>query len=259
MAAVAGLALLAQSPGRTPASIRPSFTPADSSETTPKLEELAPGSERLTFDIEWRLIHAGTMILESRKSDARMMLQSAGLVSALFKVNDTYTVNFDEPYCATSSSLDSQEGKRHHDTSVAFDRTLGKALFVERDLVKNSLIRQVDVPIPNCVQETVGALLRLRNVPLDPGKATQFPMSDGRRSANVRIEAQEREQIKTPAGTYPTIRYQADLLNGVIYSRKGTAQIWLTDDDFRVPIQIRLRMQFPIGSVTLQLAKQEHS
>jgi len=34
--------------------------------------------------------------------------------------------------------------------------------------------------------------------------------------------------------------------------------IWLTDDSRRLPVQIRLRMVFPIGTVTLQLQKEEH-
>jgi hypothetical protein len=82
-------------------------------------------------------------------------------------------------------------------------------------------------------------------------------MSDGRRSATVRIEAQEREEIKTPAGTFKTIRCETNMMNGVIYTRKGRVFIWVTDDERHMPVQIRLRMNFPVGTVTLQLAKEE--
>jgi hypothetical protein len=44
----------------------------------------------------------------------------------------------------------------------------------------------------------------------------------------------------------------------VIYTRKGRAFIWLTDDDRRVPVRILLRMNFPLGTVTLDLEKEEH-
>jgi hypothetical protein len=83
-------------------------------------------------------------------------------------------------------------------------------------------------------------------------------MSDGRKFAQVKVDAQERERIKTPAGTFNTVRYEANLLNGVIYTRKGRAFIWLTDDDRRVPVRILLRMNFPLGTVTLDLEKEEH-
>jgi hypothetical protein len=70
------------------------------------------------------------------------------------------------------------------------------------------------------------------------------------------VEAQEREQVKTPAGTFNTIRYEVNVLNNVIYSRQGRVFVWLTDDDRRLPVQIRLRMNFPLGTVTLELEKE---
>jgi hypothetical protein len=73
----------------------------------------------------------------------------------------------------------------------------------------------------------------------------------------VKIEAQEREEVKTPSGTYQTTRFEADLMNGVVYTRKGHAYIWLTDDARRLPVQIRVRMNFPVGTVTLALEKTE--
>ena len=74
----------------------------------------------------------------------------------------------------------------------------------------------------------------------------------------MKLDAQEREQITTPAGTFKTIRYEADIFNGVIYARKGRAFIYATDDANRTPVEIKLRLNFPIGTVTLDLDKQEH-
>jgi len=37
--------------------------------------------------------------------------------------------------------------------------------------------------------------------------------------------------------------------------RKGRVFVWLTDDGERLPVQILLRLAFPVGSVTLQLEK----
>jgi hypothetical protein len=82
-------------------------------------------------------------------------------------------------------------------------------------------------------------------------------MSDGRRAAQVKVEAQEREEVTTPAGKFKTIRYEANLMNGVVYPRKGRVFVWLTDDAKRMPVQILLRLSFPIGTVTLQLEKEE--
>src|SRR5271165_5173301 len=177
-----------------------------------------PSTERLTYDIEWRLIHAGTAVVDSQKSRARLKLESAGLVSTLFKVDDAYGVTYDEPFCATSATLDAQEGKRHHETRVTFDRTRNRADYVERDLLKNSVLHTYDTAIPNCVHDTLGALISLRGLNLGPGQTAQMPVSDGHHTAQVKVEAQDREVIKTAASEYRTIRCETFLMNGIVYN-----------------------------------------
>lgn len=216
-----------------------------------------PHAEKLSYRVEWRLVRAGTAVLDLKPEQARLKLDSAGLVSALFKVDDTYTVRFDPPYCATSSLLDAQEGKRHRETSIAFDRAQNRATFVLRDVLKNAVLRTEHTEIPDCVHDIVGAILALRASPPPLGQPGALPISDGRKAARVRVEAQEHEEVSTPAGNFKTVRYEADLFNGVIYTRKGRAFVWLTDDARRLPVQMRLRMSFPLGTVTLLLEKEE--
>jgi hypothetical protein len=213
--------------------------------------------EKLTYGVEWKLIHAGTATVEIQPASAKLTLESAGLVSTQFKIRDVYHVNYDDPFCATASTLDASEGKRHHETKITYDRRRGKAFFVERDLANNSTVRNTNVDTPRCVQDTVGALLRLRTMKLDPGQSGQVPMTDGRKSAAVRVEAQARETIKTPAGSFQTVRYEANMLNGVVYARSGRVFVWVSEDQQHLPVRIELRLSFPAGTVTLDLQKAE--
>jgi hypothetical protein len=213
-------------------------------------------TERLSYTIEWRLIHAGNALLETGPNSALLKLESAGMVSTLYKVDDTYKVQFDAPFCATSSTMDSKEGSRHRETTINFDRSRNRAFLTEKDLIRNTIVSKTEVQTPNCVHEVLAALQRLRRTRVDVGQSVQLPVSDGRKSAAVKVEAQEREQVKTPAGTFSTIRYEVNVLNNVIYSRQGRVFVWLTDDERRLPVQIRLRMNFPLGTVTLELEKE---
>ena len=211
----------------------------------------------MTYDVEWRLVHAGTAVIDERPNWVQLKLESSGLVSTLFKVHDTYTANYDDPFCVTSSLLDASEGKRHHETQVLYDRVQNHAFYMEKDLANNSLIRSTGVDIPVCVQDVLGAMMKLRTSSVDPGKALQVFVSDGRKAASVKVEGLEREDVRTPAGTYKTIKYEANLLNGVIYSRKGRILAWVSDGAERRVVQLQFRMSFPVGTVTLQLQKQE--
>jgi hypothetical protein len=236
--------------------------------TGPAAPEPKPASptpqEKLVYSVQWRLIRAGTVTIEALPSAVKMRLESAGLVASLFKVDDTYEANYDNadrdsmPFCATSMRLESMEGKRHHEAQVTYDRPANRAHYIEHDLATNETLREASVDLPPCASDTLGGLARLRHLGIPVlGKPVEIPISDGRHSAMVKVEPQEREEVKVSAGTFKTIRYEANLLNGVIYPRKGRVWIWFTDDARRLPVQIRLRTGFPVGTVTLELEKQE--
>jgi hypothetical protein len=224
-----------------------------------------PSAERLTYDIEWRLIYAGSAHLsldpkpgQPGKWESQLRVESGGLVSKLYRLEDTYTVAMDDGFCTAATQFDAIEGKRHRDTKAVFDRRRGKADYVERDVDKNAVIKTSEVEIPPCTLESIAGLHKLRMDKLEPGQSKQVPMSDGKKTAYVRVEAQAREQLKIKAGTFDTIRYEVFMFNGVLYPRKADLLIWLTDDAHRVPVQIRARMSFPVGNITLELVKDEH-
>jgi uncharacterized protein DUF3108 len=222
-----------------------------------------PSKETLTYNIEWRLIYAGAARLslepKGSNSEAKLHLESGGLVSKLYKVDDNYTVDMDEHFCGIKTELDAVERNRHHETKVEYDRARGKAIYVERDVLKNATIKTAEADIQGCVSDIVGGLYKIRMTRLEPGQSAQIALSDGKKTVSARIDAKAREQIKTKAGTFNTIRYEAFVFNGVLYARKAQLLIWLSDDARKVPAQIRLRMSFPIGSITLELVKEEHS
>jgi hypothetical protein len=161
--------------------------------------------------------------------------------------------------CAINSHLIAHEGRRHRETTVTFDRAEGKAHYLEKDIAKNVVLDDKRIDIPPCVHDVLGGLFKLRTLSLEPGQTIQLPLSDGKKSVSARIEAQQREEVKTKAGTFKTVRYQAYLFDNVLYRRSAKLYVWLTDDARRLPVQIRVRMQFTIGTITFQLQKEEHS
>jgi hypothetical protein len=234
---------------------QPAGVHAQSSLPTPS----QPASETLEYSIEWRLITAGIAKLNLVGSHITLKLESSGLVSKLYRVDDVYQTNYDPGFCVTSLELQSQEGRRKRETHVTYDRNRNKADYLERDLVKNAVVKQDQIDIPHCVYDVAGALHALRGARIDVGKSMELPVSDGKKSAAVRVEAQEREELKIKDKPVKTVRYEVFLFNGVIYPRKARLLLWLTDDARKLPVQIRVRMNFPVGTITLTLDKEEHT
>jgi len=221
-----------------------------------------PARETLTYTIEWRLITAGraTVQWQSNGRDAsqvRLHVESVGLVSKLFRVEDQYTANLAAGLCGQSVQMTSQEGSRERETKITFDYANHRADYLERDRVKNAVLLARETDIPACVHEIAGGLYFLRTLNLEPGQSVQVPLSDGKKSVTAKVEAQQREEVKTPAGAFKTICYEAYVFNDVLYRRPAHLNVWLTDDRRKLPVQIRVRMQFAIGTITLQLEKHE--
>jgi hypothetical protein len=218
-----------------------------------------PEGEVLSYTVEWRFIHAGNVRLtwspEGGGWAARLRLESAGMVSRFYAVDDLYTSLVDQQLCADSLSLKSNEGSRRHETSVTFDSVRRKASYRDNDLVSNTVVTH-ETDIPPCAHDVIGALYALRRQRFEPGRSLEIPVSDGKKTVTAKVEVQERETIKTDAGTYKTIRCEAFLFNNVLYRRRGRLFVWFTDDERHVPVQIRIRMPFYVGTVTLQLAKE---
>ncbi len=232
----------------------------------PAAKGVTPTREVLHYSAEWRLIEAGRVKIEVQPAQVRgepgrqieVRLQTVGLVSRLYRVDNRYQVNLSEEYCAADVHAISKERGRHRETRISFDPVEKKATYHEQDLNRNTVVLEKEISTPACTHDVIGGLFALRSKKIDLGQWIEMPVSDGKKSVMARVEAQERETVRTKAGTFSTIRYEAYLFNGVLYSRRGRLQIWITDDDRRLPVQFRFRLGFAVGTLTIELSKEEH-
>lgn len=239
--------------------------PADQEPVAPSF--LAKGAETLHYAVDWRVFDAGTakLTLTPGNKDGKpqwqsdLKLESSGVIAALFRIEDHYDVHLEDNFCAVNSVFSAQEGKRNRETRVSFDRARGRASYVERDRVKNVIVKAGQTDTPTCVSDVIGAMYKLRTMKLEPGQSARVPVSDGKKSAQVRVDAQAREEVVTKLGKFKTIRYEAFLFNGVLFSRRATLEIWVSDDERRLPVQLRVRLPIIIGTITLQLDKEDRS
>jgi hypothetical protein len=224
-----------------------------------------PARETFQYAIDWRLFSAGKARVELTTApqprpgyQVNLHLESIGIVSKLFKVEDDYSANLNAAYCAQSLQMTTHEGNRLRETKIAFDAEARKASYLERDRARNNTVLHAEeIEIPPCVHDVIGGLFFIRTLNLEPGQGTQIPVSDGKKSVMAKVEAQAREDVKTPEGTFKTIRYEAYLFDNVLYKRSAHVNVWVSDDRRRLPVQIRVRMTFTIGTITLLMEKHE--
>ncbi len=212
--------------------------------------------ETLFYGAEWRFVRAGeAQVKWTGLSQAELQLRTAGIVASLYKVNDVYRSNYGANLCLQGFQSEAHEGRRNREARATFDAAKRRASFLEKDMSTGATTASKEIEIPACVFDVVGGLRRLRQMLPQPGSVTELPVSDGKKVVMARIEAQQKEQVRTPLGEFPAVRYEVFLFNGVLYARKGRLFVWISDSDKRLPVQIKVQLPFYVGTITLQLEK----
>src|SRR5579872_2020128 len=101
-----------------------------------------PSRETLYYNLEWRLINAGKARVDwQARPQARsgwqvnLHLESVGLVSKLFKVEDDYSSIMNQSLCVESTQITTHEGSRERETRITYDAETKKASYLERDRI----------------------------------------------------------------------------------------------------------------------------
>jgi hypothetical protein len=229
---------------------------------TPALPALAappagysfPTRLTLTYNVDWRVFTAGKAIfhIETTGPQVRVTAEanSFGAVNLLFPVADQFNSSFDaRTGCSAQSGKLTQEGHRKVDTRFVFDYTHGQQVMTEKNLIKGTS-KQQQSPIPPCVMDSLSSIFYIGSQPLQPGQSFQFPIADSLHTFAVTLHTESREDIKTPAGTFHTVRVQPVAQTGVVKNREKL-QIWYTDDARHLPVQMRATLLW--GPITFSL------
>jgi hypothetical protein len=217
-----------------------------------------PPKQTLTFTVDWRVFTGGTAVfhLEQQGDLLRVTAtaDTAGAVNMLFPVIDRFQSAMDvHTGCSTGFSKQIQEGRRKISSDLTFDYRTGRQSLVERNLVKGTQ-KTDSANIPACVTDSLSAIFYAASQRLNVGQDVRFPLADAMRTVTVTMKVEAREEIKTPAGTFQTVRVQPTAEEGVVKNR-GKIWIWYTDDARHMPVQIQARLFW--GTITFRLQSVE--
>jgi hypothetical protein len=151
--------------------------------------------------------------------------------------------------CSNGFNKQTQEGRRKVASELMFDYAHGKQSQNERNLVKGTATRK-EANVPACVTDSLSAIFYTQSQPLNVGQTIYFPLADSMRTVTVGMKVESKEEIKTPAGTFQTVKVQATADEGVVKNR-GQIWIWYTDDTRHLPVQMQARLFW--GTITFHL------
>lgn len=202
-----------------------------------------PDGRTYVYSVEWHLITAGTAVMKMETTSERKVTASAessGAVNVIFPVHDRFESRFDpRTFCSLSIFKHSEEGSHKRETSIHFDYARKKSTLDEKNL-KTSETKHVENDLAGCATDVITGFYYLQSLPLQPGASYEFPISDGKTTI-VRATVDKREQIKVPAGTFPTVLVTAEATSGPLKS-KGKVWVWYSEDPSHTPVQMRAKL-----------------
>ena len=208
--------------------------------------------ERLGYDVKFGILKAGSAVLEvpeiadvrGRRAYHAVFRVTGG--TFFYKVNDTYESWIDT---ATLASL------RFYQTQLEGGKSRNKRyeIFPERETYQDG-----NKPEERSVADPLddgSFLYAVRTLPLHTGDVYELNRYYKPDRNPVRIRVVRREQIRVPAGTFNAVVVQPTIKTKGIFSEGGRAEVWLSDDDERLVLQMRSSLSF--GSLSMQLRSRQ--
>lgn len=206
--------------------------------------------EKLDYDVKFGSLKVGSGRMEVKElTDVRGRSAWHTVFSIkggipLYRVNDLYESWFD---VATFNSL-----RYHQDVDEgSYERKRRFEIFPERGMFREG-DKDEEPTVANPLDD--GSFLYfVRTLSLDVGKTYEFPRYFKAQGNPVRIRVLRRETITVPAGTFKTVVLQPTFQTKGIFSQNGKAEVWISDDDRRLMVQMKSKLSF--GSLNLYLSK----
>lgn len=204
--------------------------------------------ERLAYDVKFGALKVGsgymevTDLAEVRGRPAYHTTFRVSGGTFFYKVNDRYESWFD------ASSLASLRYFQDIDEG-SYERERRFEIYPDRRVyTENGGEEKPTVPFP---LDDGSFLYFVRSIPLTVGQTYEFNRYFRPDRNPVRLRVVRKERITVPAGTFNTIVIQPSIKTKGIFSEGGHAEIWISDDENRVMVQMKSQLKF--GSLNLYL------
>jgi hypothetical protein len=227
---------------------------ADSSWWYRKLDNKAFGvGERLEFSVKYGMLPAGTAVMkipevidyEGYPSFRIISIaESNSVVSVFYKVRDSVETIVDyNGIFPRKFYKHLREGGYEADKTTLFDQ--------RRHL---AIAGNDTVPTYAFAQDALSSLYFIRTRELTPGSEILIDNHTDKKNYPLKVIVYRKETVEVPAGSFDCVVIEPVMRAEGIFKAKGRIWIWLTDDQFKIPVKMKTEVFF-LGSITAQLKK----
>ncbi|MDY0152378.1 MAG: DUF3108 domain-containing protein [Candidatus Cloacimonas sp.] len=220
--------------------------------------------EKLTFDVKYGIINAGEATLEARTSLYQgnpvwylsTNAKTHTFFDKVFKVRDRVESWWDKdtllPY---KFAKNLQEGKyKQHRVHIYNQAALSSTY--QRWQYKESRFENKEMDIPANSQDILSAFYAVRTMPLSVGKSVLVNITADGRSMLTEVKVHRKEMEKTIFGEVECLVIEPKLKGEAVFKQSGRILIWVTNDQYKIPVRLESKITFGSFVAVLKSAQQ---
>jgi hypothetical protein len=207
--------------------------------------------EKFVYDVGWGPLRAGFVILETTpdSSNGQVVVVGKGMTNdffgAFYKVRDYIRTTMDMkgmyPFFFEQHL---REGRYKDDRWELFDQANCRVFTYKKDA--DSLAAQ------QFVQNYFSLFLYIRTRSFTPGDSFFADCFVHSKTYRISMHCFERKAVEVEAGVFNCLLIKPVLVGeGRVFTKKDEIRLWLTDDQYKMPVMIRARIA--LGSITARL------
>ncbi len=211
--------------------------------------------EELVYDLNWEFINAGVASLQvvgitelrtEKCYHIRSTANSNKTISYLYNVKDLvesfihvkklHSLRFEKHL---------QEGNYRADKFVIFDQERHIAIYPNDT---------VDIPID--AQDVLSALYFVRTLDLEVGDTIPVPNHTDKKNYPLDVIVHCQETVEVPCGKFDCIMVEPILKTPGLFKQEGRVEVWLTNDEHKMPVLMRSRVL--VGAIEASLCSYKY-
>ena len=244
----------------------------------PEILRIFREGERLTYDVTWLKFGAGEATIEVQgvvslnEHQAYHLVstaQSGPIISKIYRVDDrTESLLETDPMQTLRFDKNLREGRYRHSSQTVFHQEKSIATFRYLDFsnVPKSITRldeaerygkyvTQEFPLNPGALDELSVLYYVRTLPLQANTTVTAKVFASKKNWALEVKVLGRETLETVLGRRETLKVEPVLKYEGIFQQKGRMIVWLTDDEERIPVQ--MKSEIAIGSFVTTLTRRE--
>lgn len=228
-------------------------------EITPHIESMRSlsktipcAAETLVYEVQWGPFRAGYLVLTVEPVQQNRTIKlggkalSSNFISAFYKMRDYVISTVDsEGLYPLFFEQHIREGKKYKaDRWILYDHQAKRAVIKEKQL------KTLDAP--PFLHDYLSLLYHVRSMKTEPGDTFSLDIYMHKKVYPLWFRCKESKEIKVDCGTFQCTLVEPKLVGeDGAFNRKDRIEVWISNDERRMPIQIKSKIKFGVISAKL--------